>query len=93
MLINYLRVDAGRLTVDKTDLKGLYDFKLQFSTEITATPLATVPAAGVASLATEPIPFPPLTTAIQQQLGLRLEAKKGPVDVLVIDSVQKPSEN
>src|SRR5262249_17203227 len=40
MLINYLRLDAGRPIVDKTDLKGLYDFKLQFSPEITATPLA-----------------------------------------------------
>lgn len=32
-------------------------------------------------------------TAIQEQLGLRLESAKGPVEVLVIDSVQKPSEN
>ena len=84
MLINYLQTDAGRPIVDKTELKGLYDYKLQFSTAITATPLAAAPVAG----ATDPIPFPPLTTALQQQLGLRLEAKKGPVDVLVIDSIQ-----
>jgi uncharacterized protein (TIGR03435 family) len=35
----------------------------------------------------------PLTTSIEEQLGLRLQAAKGPVEVLVIDSVQKPSEN
>lgn len=36
---------------------------------------------------------PSLFTALQQELGLRLESKKGPVEVIVIDSVQKPSEN
>ena len=34
-----------------------------------------------------------LAAAIQQQLGLRLEARKGPVDILVIDHAEKPSEN
>jgi len=36
---------------------------------------------------------PDLYTAIQQQLGLKIEATKAPVDVLVIDRVEKPSEN
>jgi len=35
----------------------------------------------------------PLTTAMEEELGLRLQAATGPVEVLVIDSVQKPSEN
>ena len=36
---------------------------------------------------------PDLLAAVQQQLGLRLEATKGPIDVLIIDKVERPSEN
>jgi uncharacterized protein (TIGR03435 family) len=51
-----------------------------------------VPAGpGQAPAAADPVPS--LFTAVQEQLGLRLESTKGPVEVLVIDSVQKPTEN
>ena len=66
----------------KTNLQGLFDFNLQFSTVGTG---AAPPA--------EENPRPSLFTAVQEQLGLRLESTKGPVDVLVIESVQKPTEN
>jgi uncharacterized protein (TIGR03435 family) len=42
---------------------------------------------------TDPDSYPTLTTAIQEQLGLKLESTTGPVDVLVIDHVDRPSEN
>ncbi len=66
--------------VDKTGLTGKYDFQLQWA-GIDATP------------AESESPWPPLLTAIQQQLGLKLETGKGPTKVLVIDHVEKPSGN
>jgi len=97
-LVNMLQQQVGRIVFDQTDLKGLFDFKLQFSSEGLASPFGGAgPQAGLvgpggpqAPLSAEPMPS--LLTAIQD-LGLRLESTKGPVDVLVIEGVQKPSEN
>jgi uncharacterized protein (TIGR03435 family) len=70
---------AGRPVIDKTNLKGLYDFRLQFTPErLPGNPDVSGPS---------------IFTAIQEQLGLRLESTKGPVEVLVIDHVERPSEN
>jgi uncharacterized protein (TIGR03435 family) len=75
----------GRPVVDTTGLRGLWTFKL--TTPMEAKPIGPgrIPAS-----AEKP---PGLSTALQEQLGLRLESTRGPVDVLVIDSVQQPSEN
>lgn len=68
--------------IDKTGLRGLYDIKLQWSTELRAGG-DTVPASD----------RPSIPTALQEELGLKLESSRGSVEVLVIDSVQKPTEN
>jgi uncharacterized protein (TIGR03435 family) len=73
---------GGRVVVDQTGLTGTYDFTLKWGPEQTA-------AAGQESIAVDP----PLLAAIQQQLGLKLVETKGPVEVLVIDHVELPSEN
>jgi len=94
-LVNLLHAYAGRMVVDRTDLTGLFDIRLQFAFDtLSAGPAAAPPPAGQISppLASDP-PGPSLFTAIQEQLGLKLESAKGPVEVLVIDSVQKPLEN
>ena len=86
-----LSQQLGRPVVDKTGLKGLYDIKLQWTPE----------SGGGFIKPGGPDPDPPpadasgpsIFTAIQEQLGLRLDSAKGPVDILVIDSVQKPTEN
>jgi uncharacterized protein (TIGR03435 family) len=102
-LIGMLQQQVGRQLVDKTGLTGLFDFTLQFSAEGLSVPGlppgalppgAPPPAAagqtpGTASAAD---PVPSLFTAIQE-LGLKLESSKGPVEVLVVDSAQKPTEN
>ena len=99
-MVNILQQQIGRPVIDKTDLKGLFDFKLQFSPEGLTLPGAPggLPPGGVmtpfgpATPPTAADPVPSLFTAIQD-LGLRLESAKGPVEVLVVDSAQKPTEN
>ena len=73
----------GRTVINKTGLTGIYDFTLTYTSDPGAGPSASDDAAS----------GPTIFTALQEQLGLRLEPAKGPVPVLVIDSIQKPSEN
>ena len=70
---------TGRPVIDKTNLKGLFDFRLQF------TPERLLGNPDVTGLS--------IFTALLEQLGLKLESSSGPVDVIVIDSVERPSEN
>jgi len=74
---------AGRSIVDKTGLSGGFDATLTWTPDAGGSPEATPAADGA----------PSLFTAIQEQLGLKLDAQRGPVDVLVIDSVQRPVED
>jgi uncharacterized protein (TIGR03435 family) len=74
--------ETGRTVVDKTGLTASYDFTLTWASD-------DQPTAADADTASGPTIF----TALQEQLGLKLESSKGPVEVLVIDSVEKPGEN
>jgi uncharacterized protein (TIGR03435 family) len=76
------RVD--RRILDKTNLNGLYDVRLHFKPEAWPVSPDANPADPDGAL---------LFTAIVEQLGLKLESAKGPVELLVIDGVQRPSEN
>ncbi len=80
--------------VDKTGLKGNYDFKMTFAPDLGLGQQPRKPGDGGAD---GPPPLdadgPSIFTALQEQLGLKLDAQKGPVEVVVIDSVQKASEN
>jgi uncharacterized protein (TIGR03435 family) len=82
-----LEPDAGRVIIDKTGLPGTYDIELE-----TAMPaLARLP-----SIAGQPVRRRDglsLFIALQGQLGLTLESDRGPVDILVIDYVERPSPN
>ena len=75
---------AGRPVVDKTGLTGGYDFTLRWTPDD--------PGAGPAS-ADNNAQWPSLFTALKEQLGLRLTQAKQPIDVIVVDSVEMPSEN
>jgi uncharacterized protein (TIGR03435 family) len=83
-----LRRMVDRTVVNKTGLAGNYDFDLTFTPDVPAPP----PGSPLL-----PPGFDPngasIYTAIQEQLGLKLESTKGPVDVLVIDHIEHPTEN
>ena len=78
----------GRTVVDKTGLQGNFAFTLEW------TPDASQPMGVLGpSPAVPDDSGPSIFTALQEQLGLKLEPQKGPVEILVIDHVEKPSEN
>jgi uncharacterized protein (TIGR03435 family) len=76
----------GRPVIDNTGLNQSYDFKLSFLPELP-------PNISRDSLPPEMQNLPSIFDALRQQLGLKLEAKKGPVEYYVIDHVDKPSAN
>lgn len=85
LLARELAQSQGRVVVNKTGLTGRYDLTLRWTPDDAPPPLLNG--------APDPNAPPGLFTAIQEQLGLKLESTKGPVDVLVIDKIEQPSPN
>jgi uncharacterized protein (TIGR03435 family) len=84
----------GRPVLDKTGLTGKYDFTLQWTPEENRAPMFKGTRDGGQGPDNPPDSSgPSIFTAIQEQLGLKLEAQQGPAEVLVIDHVERPSEN
>ena len=80
---------VGRPVVDKTGLTGLYDFELAIDLQTLMRIYADL---GVNVPLPQRLPEgPPLMTLLQEDLGLKLDAQRGPGDVLVIDSATLPS--
>jgi uncharacterized protein (TIGR03435 family) len=77
-LAGHLSGDLGRPVVDRTGLTGSYDHKLEWASD-----------GGVAGDSNGPSIF----SVVQEQLGLRLESTKAPIETVVIDRVEKPTEN
>jgi uncharacterized protein (TIGR03435 family) len=83
-LVVNLSGQVHRIVEDKTGLTGKYDISLQWSPdEMPSGQDATATANS----------GPSIFTALQEQLGLKLESTKGPVDTVVVDHVEMPSEN
>jgi len=96
MLVNQLSANLGRNVIDKTGLTGSYDVKLTWTPE---EGQMMIPGGGPGG-AGEGRPEagaidsgPSIFTAIQEQLGLKLEPAKGPVEMIVVDKADKPTEN
>jgi uncharacterized protein (TIGR03435 family) len=89
MLVNALQGYVDRVVIDATDLKGLFDLRLEFNQPASANLNAA--ASPESPLPQEAAAGALLFTAIQEQLGLKLEPTKGPVEVLVIDRAEHPT--
>jgi uncharacterized protein (TIGR03435 family) len=76
----HLALFAGRPVINKTGIPGRFDFHLEFAPDEETPP-------------GEPPAGPTIFTALDQQLGLKLESTRGPGEFLVIDSIEKPSQN
>ncbi len=90
MLAQTLSQRLGRTVINGTGLKGEFDFELEW------TPGEGEPGKKINGVEIPPPPDtsgPSIFTAVQEQLGLKLESTKGPVEILVIERAEKPSGN
>jgi uncharacterized protein (TIGR03435 family) len=78
---------VGRIVLDKTGLTGNYNYELTYSPE----QLSGLPPVLNGTAVTVDPNMPSIFTALQEQLGLKLDPDKGPVDVLVVDSAEQPT--
>jgi uncharacterized protein (TIGR03435 family) len=89
-LVRILSMVLGHSVIDQTGLTDLFDVRLDFLPDETTEALpAPPPGSAVASDSNTPS----ILAAVQEQLGLKLQSTKGPVEVLVIDRVERPTSN
>ena len=87
---------VGRTVLDQTGLKGKYDIALKWTPDQSPAGMFQGPSGAKPSAESTPPPDssgPSIFTAIQEQLGLKLESTKGPAKAIVIDHIERPSEN
>jgi uncharacterized protein (TIGR03435 family) len=90
-LANQLSQVLGRSVIDKTELNGNYDFKLEWTPDESGRGM--MKEAGGDGPSPADTQGPSIFSAVQDQLGLKLESTKGPVEILVIERAEKASEN
>lgn len=79
-LIRVLAVALNQAILDRTNLPGTFDVRLRFIDEVPGAPPSDSPG-------------PTIFNALQEQLGLKLESARGPVEFLVIDRISRPTAN
>jgi len=95
-LSNTLQRLLNRPVIDKTGITGRFDIHLEFGLDENISPFLSrdcSPACSPLPAAPDPAGPPSIFTALQEQLGLKLEPAKGAGEVLVVDHVERPSEN
>jgi uncharacterized protein (TIGR03435 family) len=88
-----LSVQLHRTVIDKTGITGSFDYKLDWTPDDTPPAMAKAGDASPGENASTDNSGPSLFTALEEQLGLKLESSKGPVDVVVIDQLEQPTAN
>jgi len=91
-LVNFLAGAARQPVIDQTGLKGAFDFTLDL-TPSADDPFQTAARGGIPQAADPTNGFGRIAEAVENQLGLRLESRKIPIEMLIIDHVERPSEN
>lgn len=94
-LSSSLSAPAGRPVVDRTGLRGYFAYKVEFAPDPGTTGLlgGPPPPGQPGGAGGAPSDLPSVFSAVQEQLGLKLDARREPVDVLVIDSASQPTED
>jgi bla regulator protein BlaR1 len=82
---------VGRPILDRTNLTGKYDFELKWTPDQSSA--NSVVGGALTDLPARDPDRPNIFTALQEQLGLKLDSSKGPVEVVVVDYIQRPSAN
>lgn len=90
--VRALQLTLDRPVLDQTGLAGNYSFDLKWTPDVSSPGMMPGPAPS-AETAPPLTSGPSIFTAIQEQLGLKLESTKGPVETIVITHIEKPSEN
>jgi uncharacterized protein (TIGR03435 family) len=91
MLVQQLSLMLGHSVVDKTGLTGKYDIRLSWTPDQPQLPGPGGPEGPRAEASSDS--GPSIFTAVQEQLGLKLDSQKGPVAIVVVDHIEKPTEN
>jgi uncharacterized protein (TIGR03435 family) len=85
-LVRMLSTLVGRPVIDKTGMTALFDVQLDFVPDETTPAMPPPPpGSGIAGVS--------IARALQEQLGLRLESMKGPVEMIVVDQAERPAAN
>jgi uncharacterized protein (TIGR03435 family) len=88
---NLSRLELHRSVIDKTGLGGTFEVHLKWASDA-PTGLAG-PSDSPGAPPSDSLSGPSIYTALQEQMGLRLASARGPVEVLVVDHIEKPSDN
>ena len=92
-LAGALSSTLGATVIDRTGIEGRFDVSLQWTPDPSSQPMMKKSGEPLPPPPPDATPGPSIFTALQEKLGLRLEAQKVPVEVMVIDQAKRPSGN